>query len=250
MRFQFVVFNILSCAWLALAPPLLPNQDANISSDPDESYLKWTMKQAEELAKNAQKYFRVGNMWKPRDGSDNPYTYRVLATWFTPDVIRIAARIMQLGQRLSDSQTRALVTQAEAAGDTVVRIEIDPFEGSGVIPLEWEAYLGVKKKGETESGGVAGTKKAELRNVKVLGGVGPRNYAFDRFWLVFPLCDEEGNLLLPTTATECELVVRIGNKEGRTSWKIPESIRLRSIALASKRKTGRFHIDLMRFSSN
>src|SRR6266705_4931635 len=74
-------------------------------------------------------------------GTDRSYNYKLRATWLTPDVIRATARLLQLSEHMSDEQTQALVAEAEAAGDTVVLVEIDPREGSGVIPNDWLAFL-------------------------------------------------------------------------------------------------------------
>jgi hypothetical protein len=127
------------------------------------------------------------------------------------------------------------VEEAEAAGDTVVLVEIDPREGSGVIPLEWEAYL--RPRAEKNSGfmGVAGLKIDKLRDIKVLASLMPRDYSYDRFWIVFRLADDHVQSIFPGTARECELVVRIHDKEGRVTWTIPESIRQRAAAPAAKR---------------
>jgi len=49
-------------------------------------------------------------------------------------VIQATARLLQLSERLSDGQVEELVREATAAGDVVILVEIDPREGSGVIP--------------------------------------------------------------------------------------------------------------------
>jgi hypothetical protein len=73
--------------------------------------------------------------------TNRSYNYKLSATWLTPEIIRARARATQLSGFLSDASTEELVTEAGAAGDTVILVEIDPREGSGVIPLEWGAFL-------------------------------------------------------------------------------------------------------------
>jgi len=221
------------CAAAALSP--LPSaQEPEGGSQ--ETYLQWFLKQAEEIAKSTRVNGRVGGFWDTRViRTEASYNFKLRATWFTPEVIRATARYFQLRQGLTDAAARALVEEAEAAGDTVILVEIDPREGSGVIPLEWEAYLRPKAEKNPDFMGMAGLKIDKLRNVKVLAGIMPRDYSYERFWIVFRLADDRAQSIFPDTARECELAVRIHDKEGRVSWTIPESIRQRAAAAAAKR---------------
>tara|TARA_B100000315_G_C14350332_1_gene483701 strand:- start:3 stop:434 length:432 start_codon:yes stop_codon:yes gene_type:complete len=115
------------------------SQEANT-----DEYLSWTADLSENAIKSMHEDGRVGGFFDTRILSTNrSYNYKLSATWLTPEVIRARARVMQLSGFLSDTATRELVTEAEAVGDTVVLVEIDPREGSGVIPLEWGAFLRV-----------------------------------------------------------------------------------------------------------
>jgi hypothetical protein len=67
--------------------------------------------------------------------------YKLRATWLTPEVIRATAQLAGIRRGLSDAQAEAMLAEAEAAGGTVVLVEIDPREGSGVIPNDWTATL-------------------------------------------------------------------------------------------------------------
>jgi hypothetical protein len=206
------------------------------TGESQESYLQWSLKQAEEIAKSTRVNGRVGGFWDTRViRTESSYNFKLRATWFTPEVIRATARYFQLRQGLTDTATRALVEEAEAAGDTVVLVEIDPREGSGVIPLEWESYLRPKAERDSDFMGMAGLKIDKLRNVKVLASILPRDYSYDRFWIVFRLADERAQSIFPGTARECELAVSIHDKAGRVTWTIPESIRQRAAASAAKR---------------
>ena len=188
-----------------------------------DAWLSWSAAQAESVGKAAYQRGRVGGIFDTRIlKTERAYNYKLAATWLTPDVIRATARLAQLRSRLSDDETRALVAEAEAVGDTVVMVEIDPREGSGVIPNDWEAVLEPKDRPAL---GVRGTVRSELRDVKALAGVLRRNYDYDRFWVTFPLKQQDGTALFSDRDAKAELVVRIVNKEGRVDWPIPQSIR-------------------------
>jgi hypothetical protein len=200
----------------------------------DESWLSWPADRAEAIGKAMYARGRVGGFWDARGlKTERATNYKLAATWITPEVIRATARRQQLSQRLTDDQARQLVCQAEAAKDTVVMVEIDPREGSGVIPLDWMAFL--QPKGNEEKApdvrGMRGTHAPDLREVMALAGVLRRNYDYDRFWVSFPLRHQDGSLVLPAEAREAELVVRIYDREGRVSWPVPESIRAISAPL-------------------
>jgi hypothetical protein len=147
----------------------------------------------------------------------------------TPDAIRATARLEQLHRRLSDATARGLVTAAEAAGDTVTIVEIDPREGAGVIPNDWLALLQFDQ-GEP----ITGTSVPALREIPALAGVLRRNYDYDRFWVTFPLVAADGSSLVPPGARSATLIVRIHDKEGRVSWPVPESVHLRARALSAR----------------
>ena len=177
---------------------------------------------------------RVGGAFDGRViHTEHSINYKLRATWLTPEVIRASARLEQLRSYLSERETLDLVDEAEAAGDTVILVEIDPREGSGVIPREWLAVLQPKGARLEDLGGVRGENRPELRRVKALSGVMKRDYAYDLFWLVFPLAGEEGEPLFPDSVDEAELVVRIYDKVGRVDWEIPPSIRARARSAAA-----------------
>ncbi len=145
----------------------------------------------------------------------------------TPEAIRAAARLEQLGRHLTDDETRELVTEAEKVDGLVVYIELNPREGSGVIPLDWRSTL--RPKGATDDSplAIAGTSTPALRHVKALTRVGPRDYGYDVFWVVFPMRDKQGKRIWETPPNEIELVVGINEKQGRVSWRVNDSLRQR-----------------------
>lgn len=196
-----------------------------------EPYLRWTLSQAEAIGKSTYVKGRVGGLWGWRGlKTERAQNYKLAATWLTPEVIRASARFTQLRTGLTDEETRELVEEAEAVGDTVVMVEIDPREGSGVIPQDWLAFLHPKGVVAGSASSATGANTPRLTEVRGLRGVKRRNYDYDRFWVVFPLRTQTGQLLFPPAATEAQLVVRIYDAEGRVRWRIPQSIRDRMAA--------------------
>ena len=205
--------------------PSLKTKTVRRSDAAGEAYLQWSAPQADAIGRSTNENGKVGHTWDGRGlKTERAIKFKIRATWFTPEVIRASARHAQLRSRLSDNETRVLVREAENAGHTVMLVEIDPNEGSGVIPSDWEAFLQPKGASSNSSQGVRGVDTPDLRKLQALQGVMQRNYDFDRFWIVFPLLRSDGTPLFPSTATEAELVVRIRDKEGKVRWRVPESI--------------------------
>lgn len=201
----------------------------------DNDYLKWSPPQAQTIGRSMRKSGRVGSRWTFRGlHTERASNYKLRATWLTPEVIRASARLEQIRSRLSDDATKALIAEAEAAGDTVVMVEIDPDEGSGVIPLDWQAFLQPKGLREENIQGVGGINTPRLRAAKALAGVVERDYNYDRFWMVFPLVTENGAPIFSSSIKEAELVVRIYNREAKVSWLVPDSIRNRTMGITPK----------------
>ncbi len=187
-----------------------------------DEFLLWSAERAEAVGRSTYKQGRVGGLFDTRIlTTERSYNYKLSATWFTPDVVRGNARLLQLRSRLSAEETRHLVAEAERPGVTVVMVEIDPREGSGVIPENWEAFLGPKDRSD---GAVPGKKESHLREVRALAGVLRRNYDYDRFWVTFPLV-AEGQPLFSVDDRLAQLVVRIHDKEGRVEWPVPSAMR-------------------------
>jgi hypothetical protein len=189
----------------------------------DDKYLTWTAKQAVAIGTAAYQRGRVGGLFDTRGlKTERATNYKLAATWLTPEAIRATARLLQLRSRLSEPETRALVAEAESVPGTVLMIEIDPREGSGVIPSDWTAVL--QPKGQPQHA-VRGTVNPQLRDLKALAGVLTRNYDYDRFWVTFPLKRVDGGPLFSDTEPLAELTVRIGDKEGRVEWPVPATLR-------------------------
>jgi hypothetical protein len=216
-----------------------------VQSPTDDSYLTWSAMQANATAQSTYQDGKVGSrvllVWTGVDTrwlkTERAQNYKLRATWFTPEVIRGSARFAQLQSRLRDDETRKLVTDADKASDAVIMVEIDPNQGSGVIPPDWEAFLQPVGATRPEQA-IRGQENPELRKLRALQGVRQRNYDYDRFWLTFPLVSEKGEPLIAPNATEVDLIVRIYNREGNVRWTIPASIRSKIEKLSAERKQG------------
>lgn len=191
-----------------------------------EDYLRMDPKQASGIALGARMNGQVGRALDFRViSTDRSYNYKLRATWMTPDVIRAVARLKQLEGRLTDDATRQLVSDAETPGETVILIEIDPREGSGVIPKDWLSWLSPRASSGQPQRTAAGKESPALRNLAALAGAQRRDYAYDVFWAVFSLQTERGEPLFTPDEREAELAVRIYDKIGHVRWPVPESIR-------------------------
>lgn len=191
-----------------------------------ESYLSMTADAARKIALSTRETGQAGKTLDLRIlATDRSYNYKLRATWMTPEVIRANARLLQISQRLKESEARALVKEAESIEGTVILVEIDPREGSGVIPSEWFSVL--QSKSSHRSEGVRGVVNPELRSVKALASAARRDYSYDVFWVVFPLHTAEGEPVFREEDREAELEVHIYEKTGIVRWPVPQSIRER-----------------------
>lgn len=221
---------LLSSSWAQTTTSPPPAQDS-------EAYLSWSAQQATDAGKAWRAGGRVGGFFDMRVvHTEHSYNYKLRATLMTPEAIRAAARLEQLRGRLSVEQTRALVAEADLRDRLVVMVELDAREGSGVIPLDWRASILPGGAKADSPSAVAGVSTPSLRHVKALAGVARRDYAYDIFWVVFPLTNDKGEPNLSPTVTALDLVVGIYNKEGRVSWQLPESLRQRLKTLTENQK--------------
>jgi hypothetical protein len=187
----------------------------------DEAWLTWSAARAQGVGNAARVQGRVGGFFDTRILSTNTsYNYKLAGTWLNPEVIQASARMAQLTDALSVQETKRLVAEAQTPDETVVMVEVDPREGSGVIPNDWVATLQpVSTQGQVGSGS-RGRLDQKLRENRALAGTGKRNYDYDRFWVVFPLRQEAGVTLLQPDTVQLELVVHIAGKEGRVRWPV------------------------------
>lgn len=187
--------------------------------EPDDSYLRWDAKRAKQIALSTRVNGQVGKSLDFRViHTERSVNFKLRATWFTPEVIRARARLVQLSERLSDHQTQILVAEAEQAAGEIVLVEIDPREGSGIIPAGWTAFLQPKDSADHPQTSIRGTSIPKLGELRALSGVFPRDYAYDAFWMLFDNT-EDGGYPVSSASPELELVVQISSKTGKVRWK-------------------------------
>jgi hypothetical protein len=183
-------------------------------------YLSWSAQEAERIGKSTRVNGRVGGAFDLRVvHTEHSFNYKLRATWLTRDVIEATARLVQLTERLTDGQAEELVREAMAAGEIVIMVEVDPREGSGVIPNDWSAFLAPAGNDQST---VRGINTPALEKVKALRGIYRRDYNYELFWVVFPSRTAEGAQLFQNGVRQAELTVRISGKEGRVSFPVPK----------------------------
>ena len=217
MRILFIACILVSCTSASLAQQ-------------KEDYLSWTKQQATKVGRKWRVAGRVGGKIRWELDYSGVYSYELRGTLMSPEAIRAAARLEQLRRHLTDDETRTLVLEAENIDGLVVYIELNPREGSGVIPLDWQATLRPKGAKNDSPLAIGGTSTPALRHIKALTRVGPRDYLYDVFWVVFPMRDKQGKLIWETPPDEIELVVEINDMRGRVSWRVSDSLRQRLLS--------------------
>jgi hypothetical protein len=150
--------------------------------------------------------------------TDHSYNYKLRATWITPEVAGAAGRLLTIVRGLDEKPASAAAAVAAKPESWFVLVELDPREGSGVIPNEWVARFGPKGEPEHQ---IVGHPIAIEGDWKTLLGAFPRDYAYDIFVVEFPRKHSDGSAVLPPGTGEAELSVRIYNKQGRAHWQIP-----------------------------
>lgn len=216
-RLFFLTFIIVSCSIFSFS------QSTSVSSD--SQFLSWSKDTAFSIGKSWLIQGRVGGFFDGRILETNKsYNYKLRATLMSPEAVKAAARMEQIRSRLSEEETKTLVAEAEQE-NLVIIVEIDPREGSGVIPNDWRAFL--RPKGSASDELIRGVDKNTLRNYKALQPVLKRDYDYDMYWISFSLTDKNGIPLWKSVPNELELIVGINEKEGKVTWKVTEELRLR-----------------------
>jgi hypothetical protein len=211
-------------ARLALGLLLLVSGGLLSGQSNDESWLSWSPEVARERGR-MRVAGRVGGFWGIRGlHTERAMNYELRVTWLTPDVMRASSRLRQLRDRRTADDARKWLAEAEALAETVMMIELDPREGSGIIPLDWAAYLQPRGVEPEDGRSVKGIPIEKGRDLPALAGVEKRDYDFDVFWVGFPLRSADGAFLFDGV-TEAEVVVRVANSEGRVRFAVPPSIR-------------------------
>lgn len=92
-------------------------------------------------------------------------------------------------------------------GPFVFLVELDPREGSGVIPRDWSVQL------KPANGDPIEGRLVDLRDSPLFQGVRPRDYDYDQFWVYFESSDQ-----LPSDSRNFDIFVRIYNDRGSVKF--------------------------------
>ena len=175
-----------------------------------------TEKQARQRMADFRKNGQVGGSFDFRvTNTDRSYNYKLRATWITGEVAGAAARILMLARGYSEEKARASLLSLESS-KTYILVEIDPREGSGVIPRGWTANFGPRDSSDSQVPGAVLAADSAWRDFL---SAFPRDYAYDVFFIEFPV-NMQG-AALTSSNTEVELTVRIYDKVGKVRWRIP-----------------------------
>lgn len=168
-------------------------------------------KQARHVVSGFRKSGQVGKSFDLRiTNTDRSYNYKLRATWVTSEVLKAAAKLLSSAQGLPEDRVHGLLAQFFTSR-TYVLVEIDPREGSGVIPRGWTSHFGSPGDAEPQVQGTV-VDTPEMREFLTAF---PRDYAYDIFLVEFPV-DLENWV---GANREFELTVRIYDKVGRVGWK-------------------------------
>ena len=113
--------------------------------------------------------FRVTN-------TDRSYNYKLRATWLTPLVFEAAGRMLESAKGMAAADVQRLLKELTPEPAHYVLVELDPREGSGVIPRDWLSRFGPKG---TDGRIVVGQVVAEQGGWRTLMSAFPRDYAYD-----------------------------------------------------------------------
>ncbi len=174
--------------------------------------------EARQILKSMRLNGNVGGSLDMRvTGTDRSYNYKLRATWLTPQVLQAAGRLLEISKGLPQAEVRRILQEAEPEAAHYVLVELDPREGSGVIPKDWLARFGPKG---IEDRKVTGQVIPDQGVWRTLISAFPRDYSYDIFIVKFPTEAQEGIKVLDPSDSEAELLVRIYNKTGKVKWRI------------------------------
>ena len=153
--------------------------------------------------------------------TDRSYNYKLRATWITADVAVAAARLLVVTKGASAETAEGLVREFTSPTWQYVLVEIDPREGSGVIPGDWTARFG---PADVEGRDIVGEIVPDQAPWRTYVGAFPRNYDYDIFLVRFLTHKTDGTPVLESTDRNAQLTVRIHDKIGRVRWPIPVGV--------------------------
>lgn len=205
---------LLIILWIVLALPAVAGFNETL-------YKSLSEKQARNLISSARVSGRVGGAFDLRiTSTDRSFNYKLRATWITQDVASALARVLVAAKGVPED--RALSTLRDL-GDNwyYFFLELDPREGSGVIPKDWVARFGPQAQ---PNRAMVGEILPETGTWSLLVSAFPRDYAYDTF-LVRVAKETGDHRTLEATDSEAELTVGIYNKVGRVHWPVAKDLR-------------------------
>ncbi len=162
---------------------------------------------------------RVGGSFDLRvTATDRSYNYKLRATWLTPQVFEAAGAVLESAKGMAAGDAQRLLQEFTSEPAHYVLVELDPREGSGVIPRDWLSRFGPKGVPERQ---VVGQVVAQEGGWRALMGAFPRDYAYDVFIVRFPVTTSDGTSVLQPADKEAQLMVRIYSKGGAVDWRVP-----------------------------
>ena len=178
-----------------------------------------TEKDARRLLTAMRVNGQVGKTFDTRIlSTDRSYNYKLRATWITADVAVAAARLLVATKGASAETAEGLVSEFTSPTWQYVLVEVDPREGSGVIPGDWTARFGPADVEGRDIGGEIVPDQAPWRTYV---SAFPRNYDFDIFLVRFLTHKTDGAPVLESADRNAQLTVRIHDKAGRVRWPVP-----------------------------
>ena len=184
----------------------------------DESLLgSLSNKKAVSILESERSNGRVGGAWDFRvTNTDRSFNYKLRATPISARVATALAHLLVNAKGIQPSEARATVSSLLEGGYYYLMIELDPREGSGVIPSDWTARLGNEKN--SESGHIC-EKLPDTGPWAQIIRAFPRDYAYDAFLVRVARVD--GGKPIITSGLPVELRVHIENKSGTVRWNTP-----------------------------
>jgi hypothetical protein len=188
----------------------------------DALYKSVSEKQARNLINSARVNGRVGGAFDLRvTSTDRSFNYKLRATWITQDVASALARVLVAAKGVPEEKALSVLRALDDDDWYYFFVELDPREGSGVIPKDWVARFG----SPAEPGrAVVGEILPETEIWNLIASAFPRDYAYDVF-LVRVAKKTGDRRTLENTDSKAELTVGIYNKVGHVHWSVPEDRR-------------------------
>ena len=186
----------------------------------EDDFLPWDARQAKAIALATRVDGQAGKSLDFRvTGTDRSYNYKLRATWMTPEVIRAVARLQQFASAYRRGDPQAGGGRRDRRR-RVILVEIDPREGSGVIPSDWVALLGARpNRGPPRAPCAASAPRGcatSRRWPAARGAITPMRFSG---WCSRP--GEDGQPLFSRRQRGRTVTVRIHGKEGECAGRFP-----------------------------